>query len=192
MSDRMRDYRDPFWRARDKRIRKAHLGALGAAGRISDLDDKIARRRRSEYLTSCAEELGRGKARLLEDTSALTVWTNDRWRQRLEQLDLTSAGAADELGQLQQDVERYRRMLETPAGSWPAPPSFLDLGTRPSTTRPAPEPRKRPINPVLLRFQREEEERDARNRAGARQLASVVASLVSLIDSVRRYQSARS
>lgn len=73
MSDRMRDYRDPFWNARDKRIRKAHLGALGAAGRIDDLDAEIARRRRDEYLTSCAEELGRGKARLLADISALTV-----------------------------------------------------------------------------------------------------------------------
>lgn len=192
MSDRMRDYRDPFWRARDKRIRKAHLGALGAAGRIDDLDGKIARQRRGEYLKSCADDLRRGKARLLEDISVLTVGTRDRWRQDLEQLDLTSIGAADKLRQLQQDVERYRRMFEAPAGSWPAVPSLPGFGAMPSTTRPAPEPRKRPINAVMLRFQREADEREARNRAGARQLTSVESSLVNLIDSVRRYQSARS
>ncbi|MGH3930933.1 MAG: hypothetical protein ACRDTF_13260 [Pseudonocardiaceae bacterium] len=192
MSDRIGDYRDPFWSARDKRIRKAHLGALGAAGRIDDVDNKIAKRRRDEYLTSCADDLRQGKARLLEEISALTVGTKASWHQRLEQLDLTSAGAADELGQLQQDVEWYRRMFETPADSWPTMPSLSGFGAMPSTTRPIPESRKLPINAVTLRFQREAEEREARNQAGARQLTSVASSLGRLIDSVHRYESARS
>ncbi|MGH3924262.1 MAG: hypothetical protein ACRDTT_15605 [Pseudonocardiaceae bacterium] len=192
MSDRIGDYRDPFWSARDKRIRKAHLGALGAAGRIDDVDNKIAKRRRDEYRTSCVDDLRQGKTRLLEEISALTVGTQHSWRQRLEQLDLTSAGAADELGQLRQDVEGYRRMFETPADSWPILPGLPGFGAMPSATRPTLESRKLPISAVTLRFQREAEERATRNQAGARQLTSVAASLGRLIDSVRRYESARS
>lgn len=71
-------------------------------------------------------------------------------------------------------------------------PSLPGFGAMPSTTRLAPEPRKPPINAVMLRLQREADEREARNQAGAHQLTSVASSFVNLIDSVRRYQSARS
>lgn len=196
MSDRMRDYRDPFWRARDQRILKAHLGALAAAGRIDELNTEIAKRRRSEYLTSCLDDLRRGRARLLDEISALTVGTKDRWRQPLEQLDLTNAGAADELEELRRDVKGYRCIFERPADSWPTTLSLPGFGAMPWTTSPLPEARKPPLSAVTLRLQREAEEhaaeRAARNQAAVRELTSVVSSLGNLIDSVRRYESANS
>ena len=158
-----------MWSARDQRIRQAHLAGLAAAGRINDLDADIARKRRAEHLQLYIDELRREKGRVLAELSALTVPPKDRWSQRLESIDPTSTSALDELGQLRQDVERHRGMFTTP----PVPP-------------------ERTVNPVLLRLRHEEEERQTRRRAIAEQFDPVISALADLIDSVRRYESARS
>ncbi len=171
MSDRIGDYRDPFWNARDKRIRKAHLDAIAATGRINDLNADIASKRRAEYLQTCLDDVYRERATVLVALATVTAPGKGEWAERLEAITLTRAPALDELDQLRQDVERLRRMFTyTPRGPG------LDDGS---------------INPVLLRMQWEEEERAARSRDYASQFDPVIAGLGSMIDAVRRYVSAR-
>ncbi len=171
MSDRIGDYRDPFWSARDRRIRKAHLAGLGTSRRIKDLDAEIEGKRRAEHVQSCLDDVRREKGRVLAELSALIVPPKDRWTQRLESVDPGGMSALDELERLRQDVERHRGMF--------------------TFTTPL-EPPERTINPVLLRLQREEEERQDRRRSVAAQFDPVISALGDLVDSVRRYESARS
>jgi hypothetical protein len=55
----------------------------------------------------------------------------------------------------------------------------------------APQSRERPTEVLLIRFQLEADEREARFREAAAELDHIVAALASLIDSVRRYAAAR-
>jgi hypothetical protein len=171
MSDRIGDYRDPFWSARDRRIRKAHLAGIATSRRVKDLDAEIEAKRRAEYIQSCVDDVRRDKGRALAELSALIVPPKDRWTQRLESIDPTGTSALDELERLRQDVQRHRAIFR-----FTIPPESLE----------------RTINPVLLRLQHEEEERQDRRRSIAAQLDPVISALEDLIDSVRRYESARS
>ena len=173
MSDRIRDERDPFWRSRDKRILDAHLAALWAASRATDIDAEIARRRRSDYLESCAAEARRLRIDLLEEIASTSIAVKDKWHRGLADITLTDYTAADQLEKLKTQVDFWTRLYESnPTGSTPDHPV-------------------RTSNPVLLRLELEDEQRRTRQRAVASEAAAIADSLDGLIDAVRRYDSAR-
>jgi hypothetical protein len=105
--------RDHFRRRQNRRIRDADLGALEAAGRVAEIDAEIARRRQADHLASCAAEVQRRGADLLDEIASTSVGPKARWHRRLQQIQLTGPEAADELETLKAEVDAYTRLMRT-------------------------------------------------------------------------------
>ncbi len=172
MSDRTGDYRDPFKDSQNRRLRKNYLGGINDVARIDALNAEIAAKGRAERVQARADDARAERGRVLAELTALTAPDSRRWAETLAAIDLTGGTALDELGELRGAVQRYQRI-------------FLPPGASPL------DPGKRSIEPVLMRLQWEQEERDARRRATAAEFDPVLAGLASLIDAVERYRSAR-
>lgn len=176
-----------------RKIRETEKAARRHKEEADRLGREIARRQRSEKLKTLLEEMRKEKAYILDRISNCPSVHKDEWYQQLDNIVLTLSGADAQLKKLLENVEKERRLwsdfkLRLPelwknlpgADSWPS-------------TRPA--QKKRPshsLNPVELRLEQEEKDRELERKLKESALAEIVSELDSLIASVHQYESALS
>jgi hypothetical protein len=184
-----------FRRQQNRRIRDADLAALGAARRGNDIGAEIVRRRQADYLATCAAEVQRRGADLLDDIASTSVGPKDRWHRRLQEIQLTDPGAAAELENLKAEVDAYSRLMATfsaisaPGTRQPAMDADpLGFRSEAWANRRADANEAAANGAVSLAFPAEEWAE--RRRADANEAAAVASSLAGLIDAVQRHQSA--
>jgi hypothetical protein len=180
---------DYFRRQQNRRIREAELAGLRAAGRASDLDTEIARRKRSEKLKECHDRMHKEKASILESISQ--HWLCTRWSQQLNDIDLTSPGAEEELKRLVQDVEGYGGYggfkLPDPPPWWKNVPGLDKWAITREVRRAVTGGLDDLYTMTSLGREMEERERNQQRERVASDLASIVSSLNFLLTNVRLY-----
>src|SRR6267142_4770330 len=110
MGYRENERRDPYVRRLSEKIRENEIAGKRAADRVSDLNNDIARRRRSEEAKRFFEQMHEKKASALELISRCSSVHKDKWYEHLNSIDLTRHSADTELKNLLEEVERDRRL----------------------------------------------------------------------------------
>ena len=183
-----------YWRSKDeacrvygertRKIRETDNAARRHRLEAERIDSEISGSEYAAKLTQHLEKMQRLKSDILNQASTCDA-ARKNWSERLDNVNLTGPGATDQLQELLHEVESNRNLWSklTWAGA------SCVTGLTSPLLRPLSSKALSSLDPVELRFQMQEEQREVQRSLNESALGLIASSLSLLITEVRAYHS---